>query len=124
MRGLAILFCVCLSVLTHSVAASEPQYVSMVQLLATPDRFHGKFIHVEGFLRLEFEGDALYLHKEDYRHQLTKNAIWVDNIGIKGAAELNMHYVLIEGVFNAKDQGHLGLFSGQIEKISRAERSE
>jgi len=102
------------------IGAAEPTDVGMVQLLANPEKFHGKFIRVEGFLRLEFEGDALYLHKEDYANGLTKNAVWVDMPQDTQHTKLNMHYVLIEGVFDAKDLGHMGLFSGSIGKISRA----
>jgi hypothetical protein len=93
----------------------------MVQLLATPEKFHGKFIRVEGFLRLEFEGKALYLHKEDYANGLYRNSVWVDLLESKEHMRLNMRYVLIEGVFNAKDHGHLGLCGGAIEKITRAQ---
>ena len=61
-----------------SVSAAEPLDVSMIQLLGTPEKFDSKFIRVYGFLRLEFEGKALYLHKEDYSQGLTKNSVWVD----------------------------------------------
>jgi hypothetical protein len=102
------------------IGAAEPTNVGMVQLLANPEKFHGKFIRVEGFLRLEFEGDALYLHREDYANGLTKNAVWVDMPQDGQHTKLNMHYVLIEGVFDSKDLGHMGLFSGSIGKIRRA----
>ena len=49
----------------------------MVQLLATPEKFDGKLVRVFGFLRLEFEGDALYFHREDDVQGLTRNGIWV-----------------------------------------------
>ena len=107
-------------VLTSSLPAAEPTDVGMIQLLAQPEKYHGKFIRVQGFLRLEFEGNALYLHREDYAHGLTNNGVWVDMLLSPEHMKLNMHYVLIEGVFNAKDRGHLGLWSGTIEKITRA----
>jgi hypothetical protein len=34
--------------------------------------------------------------------------------------ELDRKYALIEGIFNAKDHGHFGLWSGSIEKVTRA----
>jgi hypothetical protein len=55
-----------------------PKDVSMVQLLAAPEKFHGKLVGVFGFLRLEFEGDALYLHREDDTQGVTRNVVWVD----------------------------------------------
>jgi hypothetical protein len=39
----------------------------MIQLIANPQAWDGKHVRVIGFLRLEFEGDALYLHREDLR---------------------------------------------------------
>src|SRR6188472_601053 len=50
---------------------------SIVSLLATPERYAGKTVRVHGFVRLEFEGDAIYLHKEDFDQRLTSNAIWL-----------------------------------------------
>ena len=120
MRVLLITLATLAAVSSSAVSAAQPTAVGMVQLLAQPEKYDGKFIRVEGFLRLEFEGNALYLHREDYTIGLTKNGVWVDMSESPERLKLNMHYVLIEGVFNAKDHGHLGLWSGSIEKISRA----
>ena len=69
-----------------------------------------------GFLRLEFEGDVLYLHREDYENGLLGNGIWVDvTPGItKQSTTLNMHYVLLEGVFSSSRRGHMSMWSGTI----------
>jgi hypothetical protein len=34
---------------------------------------------------------------------------------------LNMHYVLLEGVFSSGDRGHEGMWSGSVKRIRRAE---
>ncbi len=52
------------------VRAAEPVDVTLVQLIANPEKFDGKSIRVIGFLRLEFEGNVLYLHREDYEHAI------------------------------------------------------
>jgi hypothetical protein len=119
MRSLSILAAVLVAAI--SASGAEPVDVSMIQLLATPEKFDGKFVRTYGFLRLEFEGKALYLHKEDYTNALTKNSVWVDVPETGEYLSLNMHYVLVEGVFNAKSHGHLGLFGGTLEKISRVQ---
>jgi hypothetical protein len=36
---------------------------SIVRLLANPDRYHGKKVRIEGNLRVEFEGTAIYYRK-------------------------------------------------------------
>lgn len=120
MRVIVITLAAFVAAGVSQLRAAEPTDVGMVQLLAQPEKYHGKFIRVHGFLRLEFEGKALYLHREDYANGLTKNGVWVDMLETPEHMKLNMHYVLIEGVFNAKDRGHLGLWSGAIEKINRS----
>ena len=40
--------------------------VSMVQLLATPEKYDGKLVRVIGVGNLEFEGNYLSLNKEDH----------------------------------------------------------
>ena len=58
--------------------AAEPLDVSLVQLIANPKDYHGKIVRAIGFVRLEFEGNAIYLHQEDYKHGITKNGLWID----------------------------------------------
>lgn len=50
---------------------------SIVTLLAQPASDSATRVQVAGFLVLDFEGEALYLHKEDYQEGLTRNAIRV-----------------------------------------------
>lgn len=52
--------------------------VSVVQLIANPERYDGKHIQLIGFLRIEFEGTAIYLHREDYEQGIARNALWIN----------------------------------------------
>lgn len=110
-----------LGIWSKTNAAEQPVTVSLVQLIANPEDYDSKFVRVIGFVRLEFEGDAIYLHRDDYMHGLTQNGLWIDvTDDIRSRrAEFDEKYVLIEGTFNAKEKGHLGLWSGTIEKASR-----
>ena len=36
-----------------------------------------KRLQVLGFLHLEFEGDGIYMTREDYTYRITMNALWV-----------------------------------------------
>jgi hypothetical protein len=116
-----LLACASAAFTIRSVSAEVAQGVSIVQLLASPEKFDGKFVRVFGFLRLEFEGDALYLHREDYTQGLTRNGVWVDRTEIveRAAKKLNMHYVLIEARFDAKNHGHMGLWGGALRETTR-----
>ena len=104
-------------------AAEMAEDVSMVQLIATPEKYDGKFVRVFGYLILEFEGDAVYLHREDLVQGLSRNALWVDRTEAmeRDEKKLSGHYVLIEGIFDAQGHGHMGLFSGVIKDITRVE---
>jgi hypothetical protein len=98
------------------VRLHERRHVSLMQLISNPEHWDGKPVSVIGYLRLEFEGSALYLHKEDWDHGLTSNAIWV-NIPADKYGKLctaDKRYMLIEGTFDGRRQGHMSLFSGEF----------
>ncbi len=104
------------------VLAGEYQ-VSLIRLIANPEKYDGKKLRVIGYLHLEFEGNGLFLHKEDYDIGISKNSIWVDvDIKHPETSSLNKfsnHYVIIEGTFDGHDNGHMGSCSGSIKKITR-----
>lgn len=81
--------------------------VSLVRLIADPEKHDGQPVAVIGFLRLEFEGNMLYLHEEDYAHSIEENAV---RLGINKKqreefANNNMHYVFVAGTFRAAKRG-------------------
>jgi len=86
--------------------------VSLIQLIANPAKYDGKQVLVVGFLRLEFEGNALYLHADDYKNNIYGNAI---GVGVTkqwrwSKDEVNMHYVMLGGTFRAgKSNLHTGV---------------
>jgi hypothetical protein len=123
MKLIASVCLVLTSLLAMPMEAEEPLNVTLVQLIASPEKFDGKLIRVIGFLRLEFEGNVLYLHREDYEHAILGDGVWVDVTPeiTKLRNTLNMHYVLLEGIFNSNDRGHMGMWSGAMKKIRRAE---
>ena len=99
-------------------AAGEPVQVSMAALIATPERFDGKLIRVIGFMHLEFEGQCLYLHREDFEHAIIGNWVWLD-VDIATHKAKNDNYVIIQGVFDAESRGHFGMSAGTIHSINR-----
>src|SRR3954463_11374207 len=119
-RTLLLLFSLLYS-FAQPLVAAEPLDLSLVQLIANPKDYDGKIVRVIGFVRLEFEGNAIYLHQDDYKHSIAKNGLWIDVTDDirKKQKDYDQKYVLLEGTFNAKDTGHMGLWSGSIEKITR-----
>ncbi|MFD2571562.1 hypothetical protein ACFSUS_13035 [Spirosoma soli] len=95
--------------------------VSLIQLVVTPEKYHGKVVQLKGYINFEFEGNAIYFHQEDYTHSLTRNGLWVD-IPQKYEAVLKQYskrYVIIIGTFDMDLKGHGELFSGGLKYIIR-----
>ena len=96
----------------------------MVELIANPQKYDNQLVRLTGFLHLEFEGNVIYLHSEDFRHSLTKNGLWIDvpkDMTETQVKTVNDHYVICTGRFKAAMHGHMGLNSGEMTNISRLE---
>ena len=95
--------------------------VSVIDLIANSKKYHNKHVVLIGFVTLKFENHALYLSSLDFKHSINKNALWI-SLEKNTLEKYNMdiqQYCIIEGVFNAHKKGHLGMYSGSIEKINR-----
>jgi len=55
----------------------EDYDISMLRLIVTPEKYHNKTVQIIGYLNLEFEGNAIYFHKEDYENGSSRNGMWV-----------------------------------------------
>ena len=97
---------------------TEPGDVTMTELIANPAKHEGQTVRVIGFLHLEFEGNVLYAHKEDFDHAILGNGIWVHMASDK--RDLSDNYVLLEGRFTARRHGHMGMWSGELQDITRS----
>lgn len=90
----------------------QPVKVSLEDILRIPDKYNGKLIETRGFLLQEFENHALYA-----------NVKWQYAKGVRIASatdlhisrdEVNRRYVIVTGLFDANDHGHLGSFRGTL----------
>jgi len=95
------------------VSGEQPSTVEFAALVANPIQFNGKLIEVKGFLVQRFENSALYA---DRKWQYGSNSVW-----ITASSELHTslrdfdhHYVVVTGVFNANDHGHMENFKGLL----------
>lgn len=97
--------------------------ISLIRLISTPEKYDGKQIQVIGYLNLEFEGNAIYLHKEDYSKGIFNNGFWVnfskEITEKKNLNDYNQKYVIIVGTFDMNSRGHMGMFGGTIKNITR-----
>ena len=96
--------------------------VTMVQLLTTPERYHGKLVRVKGVGNLEFESNCLWLSKEDLAYY-TDQHLWIRfgerAISYEEAQAYNGKYVIVEGIFNMYGGVRGRNYFGAIEEVSR-----
>jgi hypothetical protein len=98
--------------------------VSLIQLIANPQLYDGKIVRIIGFLHLEFEGNVIYLHNEDFRYGLTKNGLWIEipkDMTKEQMKAVNDQYVICTARFVSKMHGHMGLNSGEVANVTRLE---
>ena len=113
----------------------EVRSVSLISLIANPDKYDSKIVRVEGYLHIKFEDAALYLSKSDADYLNGNNAVWVSfsekkDINIQPLdrnTKLNKEnldyfdckYVLLEGTFNKNEHGHMGAYAATLEDVTR-----
>ena len=109
---------------TPNSANQYAKDVTMIQLIANSEKYDGQLVRVIGVGNLEFEGNCISLNKEDLKYGVG-NSIWIElgekAISYEEAQQYNGEYVIIEGVFDKDDCGHMDMFCGSIKNISRYE---
>lgn len=79
--------------------------VSLIQVIARPEKFHKKFVATEGFLKWS-RTPFLFVNEIEGKQFLFHNAVFVkfkEDVTIQGAEkteQLDNHYVYLEGVFD------------------------
>ena len=96
--------------------------VTIIQLIATPEKYDGQLVRVIGVGNLEFEGNCISLSKEDLKYGVG-HSIWIElgekAISYEEAKKFNGEYVIVEGIFDKDDCGHMDMFCGSIKNVSR-----
>jgi len=94
----------------------KSEYLSIISLIANPEKYYGKRISITGYMITEFEGTAIYLSREDFDNRIYKNSIFL-LIG-KGSdyQYYNKEYVTLDGTF-ISGNGHMGLFGGMLKDV-------
>ena len=103
----------------------EVHDVSIIRLIAAPQDYAHKTVRVIGFLNIAFEGDAIYLHEEDFKRGLLNNGLGIraEPETRKRLEKLTGRYVLIEGIVDASlsDAVAVSTFRVSITNITRAD---
>jgi hypothetical protein len=99
----------------------DPSMATLLQILSNPNLYDGKEVEFIAYLNLEFESDTLWLHKEDRENAILGNSIWVSATPEmeKNKKQLRNKYVLVRGIFDSNNHGHLGMHSGALKSITK-----
>jgi len=100
--------------------------VSLVSLLAVPERYARRKVQVRGFVTLEHEGTGLYMDEVAYQAGLRKSAVWLDRprwLTAKATRRVDRRYVRVAGTFVASEHGAYGSYSGALTNLRRIEPS-
>jgi hypothetical protein len=94
-------------------------FISLIHLIQNPEIYHQKQVRVVAFASMAFESKAIYVSKEDLDNAVTKNAIWLEASITEETRRMHRKYVIVEGSFSKDNLGHLQMYSGAIENITR-----
>jgi hypothetical protein len=98
--------------------------VSIVSLLANPEKYDGKKVRLIGYFQDRFEGRAIFLTRDDARINNHANSIWVEEVsaGTNNAIEpVRKGFIRIDGTFKSYPHGgggHFGMWSGTLSIIT------
>lgn len=98
---------------------------SLINLVATPERYHEKRVRVIGYAVIEFEQHVLYLSETDADKTISRNGVWLslDEKAPTGTLKgMNREYVIVVGIFDVNVRGHGAMNSGSIKQIERMDR--
>jgi hypothetical protein len=98
---------------------------SLIELIARPESYHGKRVRVIGFVNFEFEGNGLYVSREDWRQSIARNGVWItppkgfESDSAPSRHQPNQRYVIVEATFHGGPGGHFGMWSGSLDSVTR-----
>jgi hypothetical protein len=105
-------------------SAVEVANVSLVSLIATPERFEGIYVNVEGiaYFDSKYYINAIFLTREDKVRGNSSNAIFLYlSPALRNVDRLNGKFVTVQGKFSSANKGHLNAFPACLVEVDRVE---
>lgn len=105
-----------------ALAGGHSVNTDFMDLLKTPEKYDGKVVDVTGFATIEFEGNALYIDSKSQKNASYENGVWLEIA--KTPFELkkyNGSKISVKGMFKISNKGHMGLWRGALEQVSKVE---
>jgi hypothetical protein len=118
-----IALCLVVLVLAGDVANSvEVPDVSLVSLIATPERFDGIYVNVQGIAYFDSKHyvNAIFLTREDKVRGNSSNAVFLYfSPAMRNCDRLNGKFVTVQGKFSSANKGHLNMFPACLLNVDR-----
>lgn len=100
-----------------------PRPVTLAEVLAHPDDYDGKRILVTGYFHFEFEGSSFCVDKAGATGSGVDTCVWLGEPSTfadpKDVAFVNDATIKVEGVFFKGPGGHMGMWPGEIQRLTR-----
>ncbi len=90
--------------------------ITVEALTSAPEKYNNQYVQVEGYLNLEFEGDAIYWRQVDYEaneYRCGLAVVFADSLlETKSVTDYNKRNVVIRGIFRAERSAYPGYIYG------------
>lgn len=97
---------------------------TLEELLDHPENYHGRRVRVAGYHHAEFEHSSLSAGPDSIRKY--KESVWLGGMShfAKGEEVVSQNdaFITVEGTFTAGQGGHLGLWAGEIGRLTKIEK--
>ena len=103
---------------------SQYHNVSIINLIATAEKYQGKQVRLIGYVVLGFENKSIFISDVHAKHSILSNALWMDIELNENNRIFDNRYCIVEGVFDSLSRGHLNMYSGTITDIKRIDKWE
>ena len=103
------------------ITAEEFESVSMIAVIASPYEYKAKTLQLTGYLKLQFEENALYFDEQMEFWGRGENAVFLhlSNEQLERWNEYSDSYVYVRGEFYPVEGTYLGGFRLELKNISR-----
>lgn len=105
-------------------SAADVPHVSLVSLIATPERFDGQYVNVQGVAYFDSKHyiNAIFLTREDKIRGNASNAVFLYLSPTLGNVDrLNGKFVTAQGKFSSANKGHLNVFPACLVDVDHLE---
>ena len=109
------------SALSKEGEKGETLCVSIMNLIATPEKYYGRTVTISGFALLtDDDTRGVYLSKEDAKHLIFNNAVYLNDLKGKNPIKKpkkGQRYILVSGTFEKYDMQNNRSFAGKLTNI-------